>query len=222
MLYTDDSILAGPDSKELDSIIEDMKSAELHLTVEGDIAHFLGVKIERSEDGKSFNLTQQHLIDDILKELRLEADKTAIKRTTGASSKPLLRCPNVKPFNCHFKYRRVIGKLNYLEKCTRIDATCVTHQCARFVGKPKDVHGKAVKWIGRYLAGTKDKGIIMAPDKMLLLLVIGIQKLQNGTVKLQGQERDVSSCLLVAPYCGHQEFRVKWRCQLPRANTLQF
>ncbi len=70
MLYTDDSILAGPDSKELDSIIEDMKNVELDLTVEGDIADFLGVKIERGEDGKSFNLTQPHLIDDILKELR--------------------------------------------------------------------------------------------------------------------------------------------------------
>ncbi len=28
------------------------------------------------------------------------------------------------------------------------------------------MHGKApVKWIGRYLAGTKDKGIIMKPDR---------------------------------------------------------
>jgi hypothetical protein len=59
----------------------------------------------------------------------------------------------------------VIGKLNYLEKCTRIDVTCATHQCARFVSEPKDVHEEAVKWIGRYLLGTKDKGIIMKPDQ---------------------------------------------------------
>ena len=45
VIYTDDSILAGPDSKELDSIIEEMKKAELDLTVEGDIADFLGVKM---------------------------------------------------------------------------------------------------------------------------------------------------------------------------------
>jgi hypothetical protein len=55
-----------------------------------------------------------------------------------------------EPFDGHFNYRRVIGKLNYLEKSTRIVVTCATHQCARFVSKPKDVHGKAVKWIGRY------------------------------------------------------------------------
>ncbi len=165
MLYTDDSILTGPDSKELDSIIEEMMKAELDLTVEGDIADLLGVKIDKSQDGKSFSLIQPHLIDDIIKELRLDSDKTAIKRTTGALSKPFLRSLTAEPFDGHFDYRRVIGKLNYLEKCTRIDVTCATYQCARFVSKPKDVHGKAVKWIGRYLVGTKDKGIIMKPNQ---------------------------------------------------------
>ncbi len=142
-----------------------MKKAELDLTVEGDIADFLEVKIEKSQDGKSFGLTQPHLIDDIVKELRLDSGKTAIKQTTGASSKPMLRNPTAEPFDGHFDNRRVIGKLNYLEKCTRIDMTYATRQCARFVSKPKDVRGKAVKWIGRYLAGTKNKGIIMKPDQ---------------------------------------------------------
>jgi hypothetical protein len=45
-LYTDDSILAGPDSKELNSIMEEMKKAELDLlNMEGDVADFLGVKM---------------------------------------------------------------------------------------------------------------------------------------------------------------------------------
>jgi hypothetical protein len=33
------------------------------------------------------------------------------------------------------------------------------------VSESKDVHGKAVKWMGRYLAGTKENGIIMKPDR---------------------------------------------------------
>ncbi len=82
----------------------------------------------------------------------------------GASSKPLLRNPRAEPFDAHFDYRRVIGKLIYLEKCTRIDVTFATHQCARFLSEPKDVHGKAVKWIGRYLAGTRDRGLVLKPD----------------------------------------------------------
>jgi hypothetical protein len=35
------------------------------------------------------------------------------------------------------------------------------HQCARFMASPKKSHGMAVKRTGRYLLGTKDKGLIL-------------------------------------------------------------
>ena len=35
---------------------------------------------------------------------------------------------------------------------------------ACFSASPKVEHGKATKWLGRYLLGTKDKGIILTPD----------------------------------------------------------
>ena len=53
--------------------------------------------------------------------------------------------------------------MNYLEKCSRPDISSAVHQCARFVADPKVEHGKALKWIGRYLAASKDKGIIYSP-----------------------------------------------------------
>jgi hypothetical protein len=68
VLYTDDSILAGPDSKELDCIIKQMKVG-LSLTFEGDITDFLTVQINRTNDGK-FTFTQPHPY--IIRELRLE------------------------------------------------------------------------------------------------------------------------------------------------------
>ena len=68
-LYTDDSILTGPDKKEIDQSIIDLKKAKLNITEEGDLEDFLGVRIERKEDG-SVHLTQPQLIDQILKDLR--------------------------------------------------------------------------------------------------------------------------------------------------------
>jgi hypothetical protein len=134
-----------------------MKKVGLNLTVEGDITYFLGVQINRTNEGK-FNLTQPHLISDIIRELRLEDDKVTIKSAPGASSKPLTRCLEEPDFDSYFDYRKVIGKLNYLEKCTGLDISCAVHQAARLVADPKVPHGKAVKWIGRYLKGTADKG----------------------------------------------------------------
>ena len=63
-----------------------------------------------------------------------------------------------------FDYRSVIGKLNYLEKCSRPDIAFAVHQCARFSADPRISHGKAVKWLGRYLAGSRTKGIRLRPD----------------------------------------------------------
>ena len=58
----------------------------------------------------------------------------------------------------------MIGKLNYLEKCTRPDIAYAAHQCAGFTENPKVEHAKAVRWLARY-RGTMNKGIIMHPDK---------------------------------------------------------
>jgi hypothetical protein len=75
-----------------------------------------------------------------------------------------LRYLDEPDFDDHFDYRKVIGKLNYLEKYTRLDVTFPVHQAARFVAIPKKPHGDAVKWIGRYLKGTADKGLEYCPD----------------------------------------------------------
>jgi hypothetical protein len=64
-----------------------------------------------------------------------------------------------------FNYRKVIGKLIYLEKSNRSDIAYAVHQCARFCARPKTKHAEAVKRIGKFLLATKDKGLIMTPDK---------------------------------------------------------
>jgi Reverse transcriptase (RNA-dependent DNA polymerase) len=164
ILYTDDSILAGPDEQELDSIIQHMKDVGLNITSEGGIEDFLGINIARQHDG-SFILTQQRLIDSILKDLGLNRTNAVPKQTPTASSKILSKHPESPAFDGHFHYRSVIGKLNYLEKSTRPDIAYAVHQCARFATDPRYEHGQAVKWLGRYLYGTRDQGIIFKPTK---------------------------------------------------------
>jgi hypothetical protein len=147
ILYTDDSILAGPDEKEIDTIIKEMKQAELDITIEGDLQDFLGVHIERKPDD-SIHLTQPHLIDQILKDLRLDGDSVT-EKTVPASSSKLLSCHTTsEPFDNSFNYKSVIGKLNYLEKGLRSNKAYITHQCARFTQDPKMEHAKAIRWLG--------------------------------------------------------------------------
>ena len=161
-LYIDDSLLGAPTWHELDKAIKAIKDAKLQITLEGDLADFLGVKIERKSP-KEIIFTQPHLIDDILSNLGLKHVKDG-KETPAASSRILTRNDNGTDHDKSFHYRSVIGKLNYLEKATRPDISFATHRCARFVADPKKSHARAVQWLGCYLLHSKRKGIRFRVD----------------------------------------------------------
>jgi hypothetical protein len=71
-LYTDDLLLAGPSpQKEISQIVTNVKKAKLDRTDEDNIEDFLGINIDIRKDG-TVHLTQLHLIDQILKTLRMD------------------------------------------------------------------------------------------------------------------------------------------------------
>jgi hypothetical protein len=92
-------------------------------------------------------------------------DNVTTRLTPAKSSQILSRHTESESFDNSFNYRSVIGKLNYLERGSRSDISYAVHQCARFTTDPKKEHGEAVRWLARYLKGTKDKGTILRPNK---------------------------------------------------------
>ena len=163
VLYVDDSILTGPDPKELDEAIQALKSVGLDLTKEDGIDDFLGINIHKDDDG-TLRLTQLQIIDKVLEDLRLLADNVAVKHCPASPTNLIRHFLEALKFDDHFHYRAIIGKLNFLENSTRPDIAYAVHMCARFSSDPRLPHGKAVKWIGRYLKKTRDKGLILRPD----------------------------------------------------------
>jgi hypothetical protein len=131
------------------------------MTDEGDLADYLGVRIDRLPNGL-IKLSQPHLIQQILTDLGMNGS-TKPQSTPAAQSIKLNRDLTGQPATDDWHYRSVVGKLNFLEKSTRADISYAVHQCARFSADPKESHATALKRIGRYLAGTKDKGLILNP-----------------------------------------------------------
>jgi hypothetical protein len=82
--------LAGPIESEIDQIIKEMRQAKLDITVEGDLQDFLGVNIERLPNG-TIQLTQPHLINQILEDLQLDSNCVTEKSMPASSSKILSR-----------------------------------------------------------------------------------------------------------------------------------
>jgi Reverse transcriptase (RNA-dependent DNA polymerase)/GAG-pre-integrase domain len=162
VIYTDDTIVTGPDAGRLDKAIKDIADS-FNITSQIKVDDFLGVKIGRNEKDQEITFTQPHLIDSILRDLNL-LDESNARKLPASTQTILHKYEESEPHNDdEFHYRSVIGKLSYLEKCTRPDLAYAVHQCARFSAAPKVEHTKAVKLIGRYLLGTRTKGIVCRP-----------------------------------------------------------
>jgi hypothetical protein len=84
-LYTDDTILLGPEKDEIDLLVKRL-SKSFKIEDQGNLSDYLGIKIERKPDG-TLEWTQPTLTQSILKDLKLDGEE--IK---GRQNKP-----NIKP-----------------------------------------------------------------------------------------------------------------------------
>jgi hypothetical protein len=133
VIYTDDTIVAGKDKETVEKVITDI-ATKFTITSSDKNADFLGVNISFDNEKRTVTFSAQpHLIRSIIKDLGLsESSKT--HRTPALSNVVLHEHEESLLHNEPWKYRAVIGKLNYLEKCSRPDLSFSVHQCARFCG----------------------------------------------------------------------------------------
>lgn len=164
LLYVDDGILIGPDMDDIKSVFTQLKKLKYDITDEGDLKDYLGVDIQRYKNG-TVHLSQPKLIQQILSDLNFN-ESTKTVPYPALISEVLSGCKDEPEHKAHWSYRSIIGKLNFLEKSTRPEIAFATHQAARFSSDPREPHTRAVHRIGRYLAGTSDKGIIMKPTHL--------------------------------------------------------
>ena len=159
LMYIGDCLVFSPDSKLIDKTISDLRNSSKNFEIndQGDVSDFLGIEVTHLNDG-SIKITQPHLIDTILKDLHLQ-ENTREKSTPALSSQILHPDVDGEDMGEDFHYRNVIGKVNFLEKSTRIDISYSVHQCTQFSENPKKSHASVVKNIGCYLKGTRDKGL---------------------------------------------------------------
>jgi hypothetical protein len=82
----------------------------------GDVNDYLGINFESLPGGK-VKLSQPHLIDAILRDVKL-TPKDSTRRTPGRKT-VLGRYLKGDKFDGRFHYRAVVEKLNFLEKGIR-------------------------------------------------------------------------------------------------------
>jgi Reverse transcriptase (RNA-dependent DNA polymerase) len=169
VIYTDDTIVTGPDEAKVKQVIKDIASKFTITSSEG-VEDFLGVNTAINPQKGEIKFSQPQLIRSIINDLGL--DEKSKTHKTPALSNVVLHAHEDSP--CHIEpwsYRAVIGKLNFLEKSSRPDISYAVHQCSRFCECPKIEHTAAVKRIGRYLLSSMDQGITCLPNDNSLVVL---------------------------------------------------
>ena len=162
LVYVDDTLLYARTRKDIDNVINTLREQHhMTLEVEDSVAGFLGVHIERDQNG-TITLTQKGLIDRIIEALHIE-------NLPGVDT-PATECLGKDPLgdapNCTFNYASVIGMLWYVYGHSRPDLGFAVSQAARFTFQPKRSHELALIRIGQYLKKTRDKGLVIKPMSM--------------------------------------------------------
>ena len=165
LFWVDDCIFYSNVDSAIERLIDDLKE-EFLLEKEEDMAGFLGLQIDRSKPG-TVVLTQTGLIERILVLMDLE---TCNAKFIPVDKIPLGKDEDGDPSRECWEYRSVVGMMLYLAGSIHPDIAHAVHQCARFSHNPKRCHEVGLKYIVRYLQGTKDKGMILTPNAKNLKL----------------------------------------------------
>lgn len=160
LVYVDDCLVFSRDKQVIDEFFSNL-GTKYTITDEGEVAKYLGVDVRRPND-HTYELRQPYLIQRIIETLGLnDSNEHTVPAVKPLLSKDVKGKRKIETWN----YRSVQGMLNYLAGSTRPDIAFSVHQTARFANDPKISHERAIKRIGRYLKATKNKGIILKPDR---------------------------------------------------------
>ncbi|KAL4576014.1 hypothetical protein LXL04_012102 [Taraxacum kok-saghyz] len=164
MVYVDDIVLTGNDSKFIDSFISAL-SNKFSLKDLGMLHHFLGVEVIPTPTG--LFLSQHRHIQDILNQCHMEGAKDV---TTPLSATEPLSLNDQSPPIDATPYRKLVGSLQYLA-FTRPDISLAVNKLSQFMHTPRQTHWQSLKRVLRYLKGTIHHGLFLKRNSSLTLSV---------------------------------------------------
>ena len=166
LVYVGDTLFFARDDKHIDAIIDALRGPgiEMELEEEDNVSGFLGVLMDPDTEKGTITLTQKGLTERIIKFLNVGSLPTATTPAIPNTTLPMHENDGDPP-EAIWNYASAIGQLQYLAQHSRPDIAFAVAQCARYAHRPKRQHEQAVERIGRYLAGTVHRGLILRPDR---------------------------------------------------------
>jgi hypothetical protein len=179
VLYVDDLILTGSDSKLLNHVKTSLKK-KFEMTDLGFLHYFLGLQVLQTNEG--IFLSQSKYACDLLRHFHMDDCKPSPSPfQSGVKLSATCTSPEVDAT----LYRQLVGSLLYLTH-TRPDLSFAVGLVARYMQTPHESHWKAAKRILCYVRGTVQFGIHYSsgglPYWLVSLIQIGPATLMIGSL----------------------------------------
>lgn len=157
VVYVDEILAVGDDLAEITSL-KYFLDAEFKIKDLGEIHYFLGLEIVRQSSG--FFMNQHKFCLDLLSEFNCSVVS-----------------PMVAPLDPHLKlsadmgellldaslYRRLVGKLNYLQH-TNTDLSYIVQHLSQFTSSPRVPYLDVALHVLRHLSGTRTLGLFLSAN----------------------------------------------------------
>jgi len=152
-VYVDDLIVTGAEQRDIDAFKEKMKSM-FRMSDLGLLTYYLGIEVEQT--GNAITLRQSAYARKLLERSGLGECRAC---QTPMEEKVKLSKDSTAPLVDATSYRSIVGALRYLTH-TRPDIGFAVGYVSRFMAEPREDHLAAVKHLLRYVAGTRDYGLV--------------------------------------------------------------
>ena len=152
VVYVDVIVITGSDSKGISSLKSFLQS-QFHTKDLGMLRYFLGIEVIRSKH-EIFLYLRKYVLD-----LLSETGKLEIKLCSSLMVPDLHFTEEGKTFEDLERYRRLVGKLNYLT-ITRLDIAHSVSFVSHYMFSPIVEHWAVVEQILCYLKGAPRRGIL--------------------------------------------------------------
>ena len=128
----------------------------------GFLRQYLNWNIQKQADG-SIHVSQTATIDIILSKTGMQ--KCNPRHSPLPYKGPFDDAAKEKPLPPHeaSEFRQTIGDLRYIADSTRRDIHTAVSKLASIIHKPTTIHQQNLKWLLRYLKGTRTHGIAYKP-----------------------------------------------------------
>ena len=158
LLYVDDMLIAGSCAQEVEKLKKQL-SRRFAMKDLGKAKQILGMRITRDLEGGKLYLSQAEYVEKVLNRFNMQ-DAKPISIPLGSHFKLSNKeSPTSDEERAHMQrvpYASAIGSIMYAMVCTRPDIAHAVGVVIQFISNPGRQHWEAVKWILRYLRGTKE------------------------------------------------------------------